>query len=167
MADTGVLRVVFGDQLSRKIAALRELDRERDSVLLMEVREESEAVPSHRQRNALFLAAMRHFSAALAARKVKVEHVRLDDPANTQSFDGEVACAVERLKPERIVVTWPGEWRVLEMVRGWESAWACRSKFWKTTASSLRARISPPGPRERRLCGWSSSIARCAAATGC
>lgn len=120
MAKGGVLRVIFGDQLSPKIAALRDLDRERDTVLLMEVREEGELVPSHRQRIALFLAAMRHFSAALAARKVRVEHIRLDDPANTQSLDGEVARAVERVKPSRIVVTWPGEWRLLAQVQGWE-----------------------------------------------
>jgi deoxyribodipyrimidine photolyase-related protein len=65
---------------------------------------------------------MRHFSAELAARGVRVEHVRLDDPANSQSFAGEIHRAGARHRPARIVVAEPGEWRVQEEVRGWERA---------------------------------------------
>ena len=44
----------------------------------------------------------------------------LDDPQNSGSFTGEVARAVERHAPARIVVTEPGEWRVLAMIEAWE-----------------------------------------------
>jgi deoxyribodipyrimidine photolyase-related protein len=113
------LRIVLGDQVSRSIAALSDLDVKRDVVLLAEVMEECTYVPHHRKKIVLVLAAMRHFARALAARGVRVRYVRLDDPENTQSLSGEVARAVAELKPALLVATEPGEWRVTEAMRHW------------------------------------------------
>ncbi|MBP0466489.1 cryptochrome/photolyase family protein [Roseomonas sp. PWR1] len=118
----GTLRIVLGDQCSRDLPSLDGLDPARDTVLLMEVQAECTYVPHHPQKIVLVLSAMRHFSRALAARGVRVDHVRLDDPANTHSFRGEVLRAVARHRPDRIVATHPGEWRVLQDMRGWEEA---------------------------------------------
>ena len=41
---------------------------------------------------------------------------------NTGTLAGEVARAVARHAPEGIVCTFPGEWRVLQDMRGWEEA---------------------------------------------
>ncbi len=118
----GTLRVVLGDQLSPEIAALDGLDPARDTVLLMEVMGECTHVPHHPQKIVLILSAMRHFSAALAARGLRVDHIRLDDPANTGSFAAEVLRATQRHRPSAIVVTEPGEWRVAQDIAGWEAA---------------------------------------------
>jgi len=117
-----VLRLVLGDQCSRSLSALTDLDAERDVVLLAEVMGECTYVPHHPQKIALVLSAMRHFTEALRARGVTVDHVRLDDPANTGALSGEVARAVARHRPATIVATEPGEFRVLEDMRGWEAA---------------------------------------------
>lgn len=117
---SGTLRYLFADQLSRDVSALRDLDPARDVVLLTEVREECETVPHHPRKIAFLFAAMRHFAAELAAAGLRVDYVRLDDPENTGSFRGEAERAIRRHRPARIVVTWPGEWRVLEEVRTWE-----------------------------------------------
>jgi deoxyribodipyrimidine photolyase-related protein len=122
VSGSGALRVVLGDQLSRGLSALADLDPGRDTVLLMEVEAECTHVRHHPQKIALVLSAMRHFSRALAARGVRVDHLRLDDPANTQSFRGEVLRAVARHRPARIVCTHPGAWRVLQDMEGWEDA---------------------------------------------
>jgi deoxyribodipyrimidine photolyase-related protein len=47
--------------------------------------------------------------------------VTLDDPDNAGSFTGEIARAVERHVPDRIVVTESGEWRVQAMLDAWET----------------------------------------------
>jgi deoxyribodipyrimidine photolyase-related protein len=118
----GTLRVVLGDQLTRGLSALRGLDPAADTVLLMEVMAECTHVRHHPRKIALVLAAMRHFADALRAEGVRVRHVALDDPANTQSFRGEVLRAVAELRPARAVATEPGEWRVAEDMRGWADA---------------------------------------------
>jgi deoxyribodipyrimidine photolyase-related protein len=115
-----ILRVVLGDQLSRSLSALADLDPAHDVVLMMEVREEATYVPHHRQKIVLVLSAMRHFAAALRAGGVHVDYVCLDDPANRHSFADELGRALERHRVDRVVVTEPGEWRVLEAMRRWE-----------------------------------------------
>ncbi|TCH99956.1 cryptochrome/photolyase family protein [Roseococcus sp. SYP-B2431] len=118
---TDALRVVLGDQCSRSIAALQDLDPVHDVVLMMEVGAECTYVRHHKQKIALVPSSMRHFARALAARGVQVDYVRLDDPDNSQSFGGEIGRAVERHRPARIVATHPGEFRVLEEMEGWEA----------------------------------------------
>ena len=113
------LRIVLGDQLSVSVPALADLNPARDVVLMAEVREECTYVPHHKKKLTLVLAAMRHFARALTSRGVRVRYVRLDDPANTQSLSGEVGRAVEDLRPHRVIVTEPGEYRVLAEMRDW------------------------------------------------
>ncbi|MBL0926574.1 MAG: cryptochrome/photolyase family protein [Phycisphaerales bacterium] len=117
--------LVLGDQLNHGASWLGRMDRRRDHVVMMEVAEESRHVPSHRQRTVLFLSAMRHFAAELEAMGCRVWYARLEDPQNTRSFPGEVARAAAELRPERIVVTEPGEHRVAAMVPRWERDAGC------------------------------------------
>ncbi len=111
------LRFVLGDQLGRGVSSLRGLDPAHDVVFLAEAAAETEYVPHHPQKIAFVLSAMRHFSAELAADGIRVDHVRLDDPDNTGSFAGELLRACERHSPDVVVVTEPGEWRVLEILQ--------------------------------------------------
>ncbi len=109
------LAIIFGDQLDLDAAIIHTLGPD-DTVLMMEVSAESRHVPSHTQRTALFLSAMRHFAAELTRRKTRLRYISLDDPENTGSFETEIARAVVALEPSEIVCTHPGEWRVLAML---------------------------------------------------
>jgi deoxyribodipyrimidine photolyase-related protein len=113
------LRLVMGDQLSESLPSLADLDTAHDVVLMLEVAEECGYVPHHQQKIVLFLSAMRHFAAALRERGVAVDYVRLDDPANTGSFSGEVERALARHRARRLVLTEPGEWRVQQTAESW------------------------------------------------
>jgi len=118
----GTLRFVLGDQLSRTVAALRGLDAAADTVLMAEVWDEATYVRHHPKKIAFLFSAMRHFADDLRRDGVRVDHVRLDDAGNTGSFRGELIRAVRRHRPDRIVVTFPGEWRVFDDMQGWEAA---------------------------------------------
>ena len=112
------LRILLGDQLTRGISSLRGYEPG-DIVLMMEVAEEATYVKHHKQKLVFIFSAMRHFADELRRDGFAVDYVRLDDPANTGSFSSEVARAVVRYRPDMIVVTEPGEWRVLDMMTGW------------------------------------------------
>jgi deoxyribodipyrimidine photolyase-related protein len=115
------LRFILGDQLSRDIASLDGL-RPGDVVLMTEVEEETRYVRHHKQKIVFLLSAMRRFAAELAAEGIEVDYVRLDDADNAGSFTGELARAVARHEPSRVVVAEPGEWRVRETMLGWAGA---------------------------------------------
>ncbi len=113
------LRFVLGDQLTRSLSSLRGLDPARDVVLMVEVAAEATYVRHHKQKIAFLFSAMRHFADSLREEGIRVDYVRLDDPANSQSFTGELRRAVERHGAAEVFVTEPGEWRVWEMMLDW------------------------------------------------
>ncbi len=115
------LILILGDQLSRDIAALDGATRD-DIVLMVEVAEETTYVRHHKQKIALVLSAMRHFSEELQGEGIDVDYVKVDAPGNSGSFTGELERAIRRHRPDRIISTWPGEWRVLEMMRDWQQS---------------------------------------------
>ncbi|MCM0019041.1 MAG: cryptochrome/photolyase family protein, partial [Tagaea sp.] len=88
-------------------------------VLMVEVRAEATYVKHHKQKIAFLFAAMRNFAGELRAQGFRVDYVAFDDPANTHSFSGELARAVARHRPARVVVVEPGEWRVRRMMDSW------------------------------------------------
>ncbi|KQM86947.1 deoxyribodipyrimidine photolyase [Sphingomonas sp. Leaf23] len=116
-----VLIPILGDQLSFALSSLADADPDQTTILMMEVVEEATYVRHHPKKIAFLFAAMRHHAAALAEKGWRVDYVRLDDPDNAGSFTGEIARAIERHDPTRIVVTEAGEWRVQAMLEAWET----------------------------------------------
>ena len=114
---TRALVIVLGDQLDLNGSAFDDFDPARDLVWMAEVREESTHVWSSKVRTALFLSAMRHFASALRDAGRPMDYVRLDDPSNTGSLGEELGRALQRHAPERVVMTAPGDWRVLKALR--------------------------------------------------
>ena len=88
------LRFVLGDQLSFNLSSLRDMDREKDLVLMVEAYEECIYVKHHVKKIAFLLSAMRHFAKALESKGIRVDYRRLDDRENTGSFHGELMAAV-------------------------------------------------------------------------
>lgn len=111
----------MGDQLSLNLSSLAAADPASSVVLMMEVAEETQYVRHHKTKLVFILSAMRHHAEALRAAGWTVDYVRLDDPDNSGSFTGEIARAIARHAPDRIVVTEAGEWRVAAMLDGWET----------------------------------------------
>ncbi len=114
------LILILGDQLSLDLSALTVADQRNDRILMCEVQEEATYVPHHKKKIAFVFSAMRHFADRLRLEGWAVDYVPFDDPANTGSFSGEVNRAIERNRPNKIVLTEPGEWRVLAQVEAWQ-----------------------------------------------
>ncbi len=108
------LAVIFGDQLNRGARLFDRLDTSEDAIWMAEVSHESKHVWSHKQRIALFLSAMRHFREECRSEGYRVEYTQLDDRKRTDKLSERLTIDLRALKPERVVATHPGEWRVLE-----------------------------------------------------
>ena len=108
------LVVVLGDQLDERAGALHDFDSNADAIFMAEVRGESRI--STKMRTALFLAAMRHFAQQQVDSGRRVAYVRLDDPDNCHDLLGEIVRATTMLRPQRVVMVEPGEWRLRDGV---------------------------------------------------
>jgi deoxyribodipyrimidine photolyase-related protein len=118
VAELRNLVIVLGDQLDLDAAAFDDFDAAHDAVWMAEVAEESTHVWSSKPRSVMFLAAMRHFAQALHAAGRPLHPMRLDDPANHGSLAAQLQADIERLRPARLVMTAPGDWRVLQAIKG-------------------------------------------------
>jgi deoxyribodipyrimidine photolyase-related protein len=114
------LIVVLGDQLTPKLSSLCASDKKRDVVLMCEVSSEATYVRHHKKKIAFIFACMRHFAVELREQGWTVDYRTLQQPGSPSSFTSEVSRAVEHYAAERVVVTTPGEWRVLQEMRGWQ-----------------------------------------------
>jgi len=117
VAELRSLLVVLGDQLDLEAAAFDGFEPQVDAVWMAEVAEESTHVWSGKPRTALFLAAMRHFALALQAAGRPLHYTRLDAPGNRGSLAAQLRSDIERLRPARLVMTAPGDWRVLQALK--------------------------------------------------
>jgi deoxyribodipyrimidine photolyase-related protein len=111
------LIVVLGDQLDIDAAAFDGFDPGADAVWMAEVAEESTHVWSSKPRTAMFLAAMRHFALALQAVGRPLHYTRLDAPGNAGALGAQLQCDIDRLQPAGLVMTAPGDWRVLQSIK--------------------------------------------------
>ncbi len=116
------LGLIFGDQLNLDHALLEALDPSSDRLLMGELIEETGYVRHHGQKIALIFSAMRHFRDELTAAGWTVDYHAFDPDSDVRSFSDLVRSALARTGAEEVVVSWPGEWRVLEQVRAWEQA---------------------------------------------
>lgn len=111
------LRLVLGDQLSGDLSALEDLSKG-DIVVMAEVTAEATYVKHHKKKIAFLFAAMRHFARTLQEKGVEVDYAVYGDPAAT-TLETALKAAVKRHGPTRVIMTEPGEWRVLQMMRDW------------------------------------------------
>ncbi|AJI45178.1 cryptochrome/photolyase family protein [Francisella tularensis subsp. novicida] len=114
------LRLILGDQLSQSISSLKDCDKANDVVMMCEVMKEASYVKHHKKKLVYIFSAMRHFALQLHKLGYKVCYTKLDDPKNTGSFYSEIQRVVEKLGIQKLIVTEPGEYRVLKDIQSWQ-----------------------------------------------
>ena len=122
MTDVALRRIrhlvlVLGDQLDADSSAFKGFDASQDAIWMAEVQEESTHVWSAKQRIVVFLSAMRHFAHMLRERGWPVHYVALDGAENAGALEAELRKAVGQMQPQQLVMSAPGDWRVLQSLR--------------------------------------------------
>lgn len=105
---------ILGDQLNLNISSLKNCDKERDIILMCEIFEECTTPKHHKKKIAFILSCMRHFSDELINLGFNVFYTKLDDQDNTHSFKSEILRCCKKYHINKVKVTHPGEYRVLE-----------------------------------------------------
>jgi deoxyribodipyrimidine photolyase-related protein len=113
------LRVILGDQLSSSISTLINIKSD-DVILMAEVKEEATYVKHHKKKIAFVFSAMRHFADELQQKGHSVRYISYTDPDNSGSLCGEVKRLLRQEQFDCIVITEPGEYRLLHEVQRWE-----------------------------------------------
>jgi deoxyribodipyrimidine photolyase-related protein len=131
MKKSNRLCLVLGDQLSFDLASLQGLNKDRDTVLLVEVMEEASHVPHHPQKIILIFSAMRHFAEALRQQGFQVQYVTLDDPKNSGTVKGELQRWQALTHSDEIHITECGDWRLEHALKdcGLAIQWHPDSRF--------------------------------------
>jgi deoxyribodipyrimidine photolyase-related protein len=114
------LCLILADQLTRYLPSLEAIDPKTDIVLMAEVWDEATYVKHHKKKIAFLFSAMRHFAEELKEKGYRLRYTKLDDNDNAGSLGGEVARLVEDENVSEIVLTEPGEYRVLQEMQRWE-----------------------------------------------
>ncbi|WP_308915723.1 cryptochrome/photolyase family protein [Jannaschia sp. LMIT008] len=109
----GRLILVLGDQLSDDLSALREGSKDTDTVVMAEVRAETDYVAHHPRKIAFLFAAMRKHADHLRREGWTVRYTTLDDPENTHSIPGELLRAAHATGATEAIGTEPGEFRLI------------------------------------------------------
>lgn len=114
------LVLVLGDQLTQDSSAFDGFDPARDQTWMAEVEEEATHVWCHKLRLVLFFSAMRHFGDELRKSGVTVVYHELTSNRSQDrgsDFRTVLIGTVRNLKPERLVVSMPGDYRVLSNLK--------------------------------------------------
>ena len=114
------LLIVLGDQLSTTAPIFDDADPKADAIWMAENAEETTHVWCHKLRIAFFFSAMRHFRDTLRVRGFTVHYTEMgENPADDRgkNFAEILAKDIQSLKPEKLVVTEPGDWRVHEQLK--------------------------------------------------
>jgi len=106
---------ILGDQLSLEISSLQDFKKKEDVVLMTEVVEEANYVKHHKKKLIFIFSAMRNFADLLVDKGFKVHYVKLDDSSKPQSFIEQLEIFCKKIKPNKVIITEPSEYRVLKM----------------------------------------------------
>ncbi|MFM6972477.1 MAG: cryptochrome/photolyase family protein [Alphaproteobacteria bacterium] len=106
---------ILGDQLNLNISSLQNFDKKQDAILMTEIWDETNYVKHHKKKLVLILSAMREFADLLRQNNFKVFYKKLDDEKNFSSFDKELDNFILKHQPQKIILTEPSEYRVLQI----------------------------------------------------
>lgn len=114
----GALRLILWDHLSPDIATLEGADPKNDRILFLETINEASSVNHHVKKLAFLFSSMRHFAEELKEKGFKILYTEI--ASQEQSLTSGVLKALKEFPAERIVVTEPGEYRVLKEINSWQ-----------------------------------------------
>ncbi|MBQ0833019.1 cryptochrome/photolyase family protein [Marinobacter sp.] len=114
------LILILGDQLTTDISAFEGADPGCDKIVMAEVHNEASYTNHHKKKLVLLFSAMRHFAQQLEKDGWQVHYQHYHPDNKYQSLEGVVSSLLEDLRPEQIITTECGEWRLHNEICDWQ-----------------------------------------------
>lgn len=111
------LRIILWDQLSDQISSLSDANWKHDHFLFLETLKEATYVNHHVKKLAFLFSAMRHFAKKIQKKGAKVTYIKISQ--KVPSLTDGVALVLEKNHATQIVITEPGEFRILQEIKAW------------------------------------------------
>lgn len=105
------LRLILGDQLNHAHSWFKEL-KPQVVYVLMEMKQETNYVLHHQQKIACFFEAMRRFAKMLEQSGHRVHYIRISDPMNTHTLDGNLNYLIKQHQATSWAYQLPDEYRL-------------------------------------------------------
>jgi deoxyribodipyrimidine photolyase-related protein len=115
------LVIILGDQLSLDISSLLNFNKKTDKVFMMEVWNEATHIRHHKKKLVLTFSSMRHFFKEMQEKNYKGNYIELDSNKKNNSLTETLEIFLKQHAIERIVLTEPSEYRVLQEVKLWNT----------------------------------------------
>ena len=113
------LILILGDQLSRTVSSLKDARKTKDVIVMGELAQEASYVRHHKKKIAFVFSAMRHFAEELKKDGYQVDYQHYGRKNAARSFRALVEAAIENHAPDAVVVTEPGEHRLMDDMKSW------------------------------------------------
>lgn len=104
---------ILGDQLSSNISSLQNFSKDQDEILIAEISNEANYVKHHKKKLVFIFSAMRHFYQELIEDGFKVNYIKLEEN-KFDNFSKTLINFIKKHNPEKIIITEPSEFRVLQ-----------------------------------------------------
>ena len=119
----GRLCLIMGDQLSRSLASLQDIDPVNDVIIMGELSQEATSVRHHKKKIAFLFSAMRHFANELRQEGFTVIYQTYDQDQGADSFDALLLAAAEQTGLQDIIMTKASEYRVATWQTDFQERW--------------------------------------------
>ena len=106
------LVLILGDQLDLRSSALRDIDPQKEEIIMIESANEAQYVWSHQAKIALFLSAMRHFASELEKLGYPLTYVKNSPLSIVEVLKEQIL----RRNVKCLVCIEPGEWRLKQAI---------------------------------------------------
>lgn len=113
------LLILFGDQLDKNYAAIKNIDPKRDAIWMAETDHEISYIPTHKIKITFFLSAMRHFRDELKEEGFHLYYHQLTRRKSNdkgRDFPEILKKDLNQIRPEKVWMIQPGDYRVMEQV---------------------------------------------------
>jgi len=114
------LAIIFGDQLDHNSSIFEDFDPKQDQIWMAEAEEEITYIWTHKLKIAFFLSSMRHFCHYLEKKNYSINYHQLSYQSKKDkghSFESILKQDIARLKPKKLLMTLPGDYRVLKKIQ--------------------------------------------------